>query len=149
MTTKLSLLFFLLPTLIYQLAPEKIMIKNETFYGVKSIPDYNIIGLYNFENGHPIVSLDADGTGVFEKHDNVPVKIKWWVECDKDGVVKVQKGVLGQVHRLIIQYLEPQYIVISGVRKIQYEANEYDMFDMTIRYDQKKIYILGERVKPF
>lgn len=134
------------------LIPNKLAIPAEVYYGTRTIPGYNIVGTYIYKDNsdqHPIVQLNADGTGIFEKHDKVPVKIKWWIYSDADGTPKMNKGEVGQQHTIIVQYLEPQYVKTSTGMKEQYAKDEFDMMQLTIRYDEKKMYILGEREKAF
>ncbi len=146
--------------LLAQGKAEKLVIQNkgelaiqaEVYYGTRSIPGYNIIGTYIYPSSsdkHPIVQLNQDGTGIFERHNNIPVKIKWWIYSDEKGVAKVNKGEVGQQHTLIVQYLEPEYTTIRDVKKEITAQGDFDMKMLTIRYDDKKIYILGEREKSF
>jgi hypothetical protein len=147
----ICLLTLLTSVVFAQGKPEKLMIKNEAHYGVRRIPGYDIIGTYKYDSAdsHPIMQLNADGTGIFEKHDKIPIKIKWWIWSESTGAVKTVKGEAGQQHTIIVQYLEPQYTSIRGTQTVTTPANEYDMMMLTIRYDDKKMYILGERVKPY
>lgn len=128
---------------------EAINIKGETYYGVRSIPGYTITGLYKYEGkGEPIVQLNPDGTGLFQRHGVPADKIKWWIMADANGTVKTNKGEAGQQHTLITQLTEDIYQTISGGRQVKaWSAGDFDMKMVTVRYDKGKIYILGEREK--
>lgn len=128
---------------------EVINIKGEIFYGVRSIPNYVVVGLYKYEGkGEPIVQLNPDGTGLFQRHGVPADKIRWWIMADENGSVKTNKGEIGQMHTLITQNTEDIFTTVSGGRKVlSYPKDDYDMKMLTIRYAENKIYILGERVK--
>ncbi|MCD6065017.1 MAG: hypothetical protein K0R82_2928 [Flavipsychrobacter sp.] len=133
----------------YAQKAEAIKIKDETYYGVRSIPGYTITGTYKYEGkGEPIVQLNPDGTGLFQRHGVPADKIKWWIMSDANGVVKTNKGETGQQHTLITELTEDIYQTISGGRQVKaWSAGDFDMKMVTIRYDKGKIYILGEREK--
>lgn len=154
----MNILFKVLPTLSIFLfnayisvaqKAEIINIKGETYYGVRSIHGYTVTGLYKYEGkGEPIVQLNPDGSGLFQSHGVPANKIRWWIMADQDGNVKTIKGKEGQSHTLITQNTEDLYQTISGGRKVlAYPAGGFDMKMLTVRYEENKIFILGEREK--
>ncbi|WP_276131701.1 hypothetical protein [Polluticoccus soli] len=151
MTRVLSLIvlsvFFVLNS--YAQKAEAIKIKDETYYGVRSIPGYTVTGTYKYEGkGEPIIQLNPDGTGLFQRHGVPADKIKWWIMAESNGTVKTNKGEYGQQHTLITELQEDIYQTVSGGRQVKaWSAGDFDMHMVTIKYDENKIYILGERVK--
>lgn len=113
---------------------ETISIENDTYFGVRVVPGFQITGKYLYESrGEPSVTLNADGSGSFAVHGRPPEPITWWIMADPDGSPKMNKGELGQQHTLIFQDA----------------AGQYDMNMLTIRYDLRQIIILGERFKAY
>ncbi len=124
----------LFATGVYAQSPvTKVTVKDEVYY-ITTKMDYAITGLYKYESkGEPIVQLNEDGTGIFQLHQMPQSKMIWGVECDSKGIPKELKVVWGSVYRL------------------WYKANdaEWDIIQLSIHTDEKKIYILGERVKTY
>ncbi len=110
----------------------KVTVKDETYYITTKL-EYPITGLYKYENkGAPIVDLKEGGTGIFQLHGKPETKMIWGVECDAEGVPKELKVVWGSVYRLWYQ--------VAGV---------WDIIQLSVHTDERKIYILGERIKTY
>lgn len=115
-----------------QTAVTKVTVKDETYY-ITTKSDYPITGLYKYESKKdPIVQLNEDGTGIFQLHGMPQNEMKWGIECDSKGVPKELKVVWGSVYRLWYQ--------VAGV---------WDIIQLSVHTDEKKIYILGERIKTY
>lgn len=113
---------------------EPISIGDETYFGVRSVPGFNITGTYLYEEkGEPSITLNADGTGAFAVHGRAPKPITWWVMSDADGTPKTNKGAAGQVHTIIYQNAD----------------GKFDMLDLQIAYGERIMIILGERIKRY
>ena len=54
--------------------------------------DYPITGTYFFEGGEPIVELNANGTGIYQLHEQPKKEMVWGIECDENGTPKFIKG---------------------------------------------------------
>lgn len=115
-----------------QSAVTKVTVKDEVYY-ITTKMEYPITGRYKYENkGAPIVELNADGTGIFQLHQMPESNMVWGVECDSEGVPKELKVVWGSVYRLWYQ--------VAGV---------WDIIQLSVHTDERKIYILGERIKTY
>lgn len=111
----------------------KVTVKDEVYF-ITTKMNYDILGLYKYESkGEPIVELNKDGTGIFQLHQMPQTPMVWGVECDSKGVAKELKVVWGSVYRL------------------WYKAKdkEWDIIQLSVHTDEKKIYILGERIKTY
>lgn len=115
-----------------QTAVTKVTVKDETYYITTEL-EYNIIGLYKYEEkGAPIVELNKDGTGIFQLHGMPQKEMKWGIESDAKGVPKQLKVVWGSVYRLWYQV-----------------GDVWDIIQLSVHTDERKIYILGERIKTY
>lgn len=113
---------------------EPISIEDEIYFGVRSIPGFDIEGKYLYESeGEPRAELHSSGSGCFARHQRPCQPLTWWILAEADGNPKTLKGAIGQQHTLIFQY----------------EDGKFDMAMFTIRYDTKQMIILGERIKPY
>lgn len=101
-----------------------------------------ILGEYKYEGkGEPIVLLNKNGEGLFQPHGVPPIKIKFWMDCDKTGQWRRQDGIEGRYqYTLLIQYLESS----NG----NYPSGKYDLMGVTVLRDLGRAVIYGERYKP-
>jgi hypothetical protein len=119
---------------------ETIELKGRKYTVSKQFPP-EITGKYLYEGkSEPIVLLNPDGTGLFQPHQVDPIKIKFWIDCDENGAVRVQKGAEGRYqYTLLIQYLDGD----NG----NYPAGKYDLMGVLIIKDEGRAVIYGERYK--
>ena len=111
----------------------KVTVKDEVYYLTTKL-DYPITGLYKYESkGEPIVQLNEDGTGIFQLHQTPQTNMIWGIESDSQGVANELKVVWGSVYRLWYKT----------------KNKEWDIIQLSVHTDEKKIYILGERVKTY
>ena len=111
----------------------KVTVKDEVYYITTKI-DYPITGLYKYESkGEPIVELNKDDTGIFQLHQSPQRDMIWGIESDSKGVSKELKVVWGSVYRLWYKTKD----------------KEWDIIQLSVHTDEKKISILGERVKTY
>jgi len=128
-----------------QSAVTKVTVKDEVYY-ITTKMDYPITGLYNYESkGEPIVQLNADGTGLFQLHQMSQTKMVWGIECDAKGVPKELKAAFGPVYRLWYQIKEKH----KGKTWESGVVDEWDIIQLSIHTNERKIYILGERIKTY
>ena len=120
---------------------EKIDLMGKTYTVTKNFPQ-EILGLYKYEGkGDPIVKLEENGEGLFQPHMVNPIKIKFWIDCDENGIIRKQEGIEGRYqYTLLIQYLDGE----NG----NYPAGKYDLMGVTVLKDLGRAVIYGERYKP-
>jgi hypothetical protein len=118
-------------------------LQGKTYTVSKEFPA-EILGRYLYEGkGEPIVVLEKDGTGLFQRHMVPAEKIEFWIDCDENGVVRKnfrskQEEAEGRFGYTLL------YLVTEGERK-----GKYDLMEVRVLTDLKKLSILGERYKPF
>lgn len=120
---------------------EKIDLMGKTYTVTNNFPE-EIMGVYKYEGkGAPIVKLEKNGEGLFQPHMVDPIKIKFWIDCDENGIIRKQEGSEGRYqYTLLIQYLDGE----NG----NYPAGKYDLMGVTILKDLGRAVIYGERYKP-
>ncbi len=120
---------------------EKIELMGKTYTVSKNFPQ-EILGLYKYEGkGDPIVQLEKNGEGLFQPHMLNPIKIKFWIDCDENGIIRKQQGIEGRYqYTLLIQYLDGN----NG----NYPVGKYDLMGVTVLKDLGRAVIYGERYKP-
>ena len=128
-----------------QSAVTKVTVKDETYY-ITTKMEYPITGLYKYESkGDPIVQLNEDGTGLFQLHQMSQTPMVWGIECDSKGNPKELKVSWGSAYRLWYQIKEKH----KGKSWEQGTIDEWDIVQLSVHTDEKKIYILGERIKTY
>ena len=134
-------LFVTIYASIAQSEVEKIELMGKTYTVSKNFPQ-EILGLYKYEGkGDPIVQLEKNGEGLFQPHMLNPIKIKFWIDCDENGIIRKQEGIEGRYqYTLLIQYLDGE----NG----NYPAGKYDLMGVTVLKDLGRSVIYGERYKP-
>jgi hypothetical protein len=145
---KLLLTLFLLAFSVAassQVKVEKINLNGKDYTVTKDIPtEYqNILGRYKYEWGktkeEPIVELNKDNTGLFQPHDVPAIPIKFWLDCDENGVIRKQEGVNGRYQlTLLIQY---------GPGSRIYPEGTYGLMGVAVVVDKNYAVIYGERYK--
>lgn len=125
----------------------KVEIKNEVYYLTKEIPGYNIIGDYTYEDkgSEPIVKLNTDGTGLFQLHGMGQTPMIWGIECEMNGTLKKQEGSFGAIYLLWYQIKEKH----KGKTWESGEVGAWDAVQFSVRFNDRKLLILGERVKGY
>ena len=108
-------------------------------YLTKSLK-YPIMGTYKFEGTEPIVTLNANGTGMYQLHDEPVRPIQWGIECSKEGESKFIKGFDSAAYTLLYEYTD-------GVERDTPVA--WKSVELSVHFNKKKIYIQGEPVKDF
>jgi len=117
----------------------KIDTKDGVHYITTSI-DYPITGKYLFEGtAEPIVELNANGTGIYQLHDQPQVPMVWGIECDENGVPKFIKGFDSAAYTL---WHKNESQSESG-------NNEWIAVELSIHFETEKMYIQGERIKNY
>lgn len=148
-------LFFATTISFAQGKVNKINVADEVYYLTTDI-GYNLVGEYLNENGdynqktrttstEPIAVLNADGTGLWQNFGTSKGKMIWGIECDENGTPKKNTSDYGEVYRL--WYMLKEKLIFNG--QPEGSVDKWDIVQLSIRYDPKKIYILGERSKPY
>lgn len=112
---------------------------------IKTPTDMKVVfGTYIYEWGNetekPIVQLNENGTGLFQPHMVNPIPIKFWFDCDENGVIRKQEGVNGRYSvTLLVLYGE------SSNRN--YATGKYDLMGVSVVTDENYAVIYGERYK--
>jgi hypothetical protein len=139
---------------------KKIMAEGEAYYLTSDI-GYDIIGEYNNINGsfnhktktrsnEPIAKLNADGTGLWQNYETSKVSMEWGIECETDGTPKKNESPNGAVYRLWYKIKEPMVFVnYKGVKSYSGEVDKWDIVQFSIHFNDRKMYILGERLKTY
>lgn len=126
-----------------QVTVNQFEINNQNVYTTTKI-QYPIIGLYQFENStEPIVQLNADGTGIFQYKDLTKKEITWGLECTKDGFLLFKEGFDSAAYSL--WYKTKENLILSDPN----EEYIWKKVELSIHFNTKKIYIMGERVKVY
>jgi len=101
--------------------------------------DFPITGTYLFEGAEPIVVLNANGTGIYQLHDQPKRPVVWGIECNKAGEPKFIEGFDSAAYTL-------WYSFTDGA-----ENGEMAWFavEFSIHFNTEKMYIQGERMKLF
>ncbi len=123
-----------------------VKVDDEVYYLTHTIPGYDITGVYNYEEkGEPKVELNKDGTGLFQLHGMSATKMEWGIECDENGVVKVENPASGGVYNLWYQIKETH----KGPTWEQGTVGKWDVVEFFIWAAERKMHILRERIKRF
>jgi hypothetical protein len=122
-----------------------IKIKNKTYYLTREI-GYPIIGEYLYQSKKdPIVKLNADGTGLFQRHQMSRTPMVWGIECEIDGTPKKVKADWGYMFTIWYQIKEKH----KGNGWESGEIDAWDAASFSVHEDTRSIYILGERIKNY
>jgi hypothetical protein len=133
----------------------KITVDGDVYYLTTDI-GYNLVGKYLNENGsydyktnttstEPITVLNEDGTGLWQNYGTSKGKMIWGVECNKDGSPKKIETDYGAVY--ILWYMKKEQLIFNG--KPEGKVDVWDAVQLSIKFKEGKIYILGERSKTF
>jgi hypothetical protein len=136
---------FLCSSAFSQAKVEKINLNGKDYTVTSEIPDqYKIIlGRYIYEWGktkeEPVIELYEGHTSYFQPHDVPKIPIKFWLDCDENGVVRKQEGVNGRYQlTLLVQY---------GAGSRIYPEGTYGLMGVAVVVDQNYAVIFGERFK--
>ena len=118
----------------------KIDLKGKIYTVSPKIPK-EIVGVYLYERkGEPKVVLNSNGTGSFQPHGVAPISMKFWVDCDENGVWRKKEGINGRYqYTLLVQWQ-------SGTNG-NYPFNGYDLMPVAVVIDEGYALIYGERYK--
>lgn len=102
--------------------------------------DYPITGTYFFEGAEPIVELKADGTGIYQLHEQPKKTMIWGIECDEKGNPKFIKGFDSAAYTIWYQYTS----TTESDSDLAWKAVPF-----SVHFNTLKMYIQGERVKDY
>lgn len=113
--------------------------KDGTHHITTSI-DYPITGTYFYKGAEPIVELKANGTGIFQLHDQPKKAMVWGMECKENGQAKFKKGFDSATYTLWYQ----------NTSSLTSDDNEgWTAVQFSIHFNKLKMYIQGERIKDY
>lgn len=129
-----SLLFLVVTSAYTQIKVNQIEVNDKTHF-ITTITGYPLYGVYLFENKkEPIIQLNANGTGIFQLHEQPQTNMIWGIECSAIGIPKITEGFNSAVYSLWYKN-EGEEIW----NEVQY----------SIHFSKMKMFILGERVKSY
>lgn len=82
----------------------------------------------------PITVLNPDGTGSIQADDLTKQKINWGIECTEEGVPIFKEGFNSKSYTF---WYRPN------------DSNEWYYSQFSIHFAKKKMFLMGERVKPY
>lgn len=118
---------------------QQIQAKDGVHYLTTEI-DYPITGTYLFEGAEPIVTLNSDGSGIYQLHEQPKKSMVWGIECDENGKPKFIKGFDSAAYTLWYQHTSSE----ASDSDIGWKAVPF-----SIHFNTEKMYIQGERVKDY
>ena len=125
-----------------QIKITKIKNDNKEHYIATTI-GYPIIGQYNYVNQlEPITILNSDGTGMIQNEDLVKENIIWGIECSDSGVPIFKEGFNSASYSF-------WYRITGNADSKSDDGNNWIQQSFTVHYNQKKIFISGDRVKEY
>jgi hypothetical protein len=101
--------------------------------------DYPITGIYLFKGTEPVVELNANGTGFYQRHEQPKKAITWGIECDESGNPIFKKGFDNAAYTLWYLYTNPE----------TEDEKYWKVTSFTIHFTSLKMFIQGERSKSY
>lgn len=96
---------------------------------------YPVPGLFLFDGkSEPSIVLNANGTGVFQYEDLSKKNISWGIECTEEGIPVFKEGFNSASYTF---WYKPE------------TDEEWIFTQLSIHYNKKKMFIMGERVKDY
>ncbi|HSD08367.1 hypothetical protein [Flavobacterium sp.] len=115
---------------------------NKVHY-IANVIGYPIFGQYNYVNQiEPITVLNPDGTGIIQNEDLVKENIIWGIECSESGIPIFKEGFNSAAYSFWYK------ITGNGKTKAK-DDDQWILQSFTIHYNNKKMFISGERVKEY
>jgi hypothetical protein len=101
--------------------------------------NYPITGVYTFQDAEPIVDLNANGTGIYQLHEQPKREMIWGIECNENGEPIFKKG-----------YDSAEYTLYFKYTSLENEGDkDWKKVEFSIHFNSLKMYINGERAKSF
>lgn len=119
-------------------AQTKIEAKDGIHYLTTDI-GYPIAGTYLFNGAEPTVELNANGTGLYQLHEQPKKAVTWGIECDEAGEPIFEKGFDNAAYKLWYLYTNPE----------NDEESYWKTVPFTIHFNSLKMFIQGERSKSY
>ncbi|PKB15346.1 hypothetical protein [Flavobacterium sp. 5] len=124
-----------------QIKITKIKDKDKDRY-IATVIGYPITGLYTYVNQiTPTTILNEDGTGIMQNEDLTKDPIIWGIECSESGIPIFKEGFNSASYSF-------WYKKSTSTTKSE-DDDEWTLQQFSIHYDQKKMFISGERVKEY
>ncbi|OCB75517.1 hypothetical protein [Flavobacterium crassostreae] len=144
MQLKKIMLFLILaatPNLFSQVIVTPIEVKNKTHYITTTI-GYPVSGTYLFEGeSGPIVSLNDNGSGIYQLHNQPEKRMVWGIECSQKGIPKFREGFDSAVYTL--------WYKTDAAESQTEQIVEWNEVQFSIHFKKKKMFISGEREKSY
>ncbi|MBP6557239.1 MAG: hypothetical protein KA213_02665 [Flavobacterium sp.] len=101
--------------------------------------DYPITGTYLFKGAEPVVELNGNGTGFYQRHEQLKKAISWGIACDESGEPILVKGFDNLAYTLWYLYSNPEID----------DEKYWKSVSFTIHFNSLKMFIQGERSKDY
>lgn len=136
---KLKMLLIVLLVLMGKsFAQTKIETKDGIHYITTDI-GYAVTGTYFFNGAEPTVELNANGTGLYQLHEQPKKAVTWGFECNEAGEPLFNKGFDNAAYTLWYLYTSPE----------NEDEGHWKAVPFTIHFNSLKMYIQGERCKNY
>lgn len=106
---------------------------DKTFFYISGDKEKGLVGEYLYEGKkEPKAILSENGGGYFQRHMVAPDEFEWWgLETNYKGEVQKLTGATG---------------AYSMILAVKYKKGNYDRMSVTVSPNDRKTYLLGERI---
>lgn len=125
-----------------QIKVTKIKDQNKDHY-IATVIGYPITGIYTYVNQlEPTTILNPDGTGIIQNEDLTKENIIWGIECSESGIPIFKEGFNSASYSF-------WYRKTGSAKAKTNDDENWITQSFTIHYNNKKMFISGERVKEY
>ena len=125
-----------------QIKVTKIKDQNKEHY-IATVIGYPITGIYTYVNQlEPTTILNPDGTGIIQNEDLTKENIVWGIECSESGIPIFKEGFNSASYSF-------WYRKTGSAKAKANDGENWITQSFTIHYNNKKMFISGERVKEY
>src|SRR6478609_5170616 len=125
-----------------QIKVTKIKDQNKEHY-IATVIGYPITGIYTYVNQlEPTTILNPDGTGINQNEDLTKENIIWGIECSESGIPIFKEGFNSASYSF-------WYRKTGSAKAKTNDGENWITQSFTIHYNNKKMFISGERVKEY
>jgi hypothetical protein len=101
--------------------------------------DYPITGTYLFKGAEPVVELNSNGSGFYQRHEQPKKAMTWGIACGETGEPILVKGFDNLAYTLWYLYTNPE----------TEEEKYWKAVSFTIHFNSLKMFVQGERSKDY
>ena len=125
-----------------QIKVTRIKDQNKDHY-IATVIGYPITGIYTYVNQlEPTTILNPDGTGIIQNEDLTKENIIWGIECSESGIPIFKEGFNSASYSF-------WYRKTGSAKAKTNDGENWITQSFTIHYNNKKMFISGERVKEY